>query len=249
MSKSISLINVSKNFRGKKALEEVSFEVEAGEIMALLGSNGAGKTTTLNLITGFLAPSSGKIEIHGLDHSSSHTTIKAQIGYLTSGMALYEKFSLKEVLHYFGGLHQMKKNVIDNRIEEMAEWLDFTEVINKRFPNMSSGQKQKALISTCLLHDPDILIFDEVTASLDVMAARSIMDFLIHQKTLGKTVLFSTHILSEAEYISDRMAILHDGKLLEVTTGKELMDKHGVTSLTDAFYQTFEPLEKLKKSA
>lgn len=232
----LELKDITKSFLNTEAVKDISFTINYGEVLALLGSNGAGKTTTLNMIAGFLLPSSGDILIDGkLNHRQHNREIKNKIGYLTNNMRLYEKFSIRECLEFLGKLRGIDKSVVKNRIEELEALFDLNSYIDKKFQELSSGQKQRSLISATLLHDPDILILDEITANLDVPTARLIMDFLKEEKQKGKAILFSTHILSEAEYLSDKMAIIHDGRIMDQCSASDFMQKHGANNLTDAF--------------
>jgi sodium transport system ATP-binding protein len=232
----LELKNISKSFLDKTAVEDVSFKVEYGEVLALLGSNGAGKTTTLNMIAGFLMPSSGEVLVNGQwNHAKHNKEIKNTIGYLTSNMRLYEKFSIRECLQFLGKLRDIEKKQIKIRIEELCELFEIGDYVDKKFQELSSGQKQRSLIAATLLHDPKILILDEITASLDVPTARLIMDFLKKEKSKGKAILFSTHILTEAEYLSDQMAIIHDGRIMDQCSASDFMAKHNSNNMTDAF--------------
>jgi len=233
----IQIEKVVKKFPGKVAVDGVDLTVDKGEIVALLGSNGAGKTTLLNMIAGFLVPNEGTISVEGMNHFDHYKEIRNRLGYLTNGMALYDKFSVKESLKYLGDLRNIDAKKIDLRTIELVEKLEMGEFITKKFPDLSSGQKQRALIAATIFHDPSILIFDEVTSSLDVLTCRSIMEFLKEERDRGKAILYSTHILSEAEYISDRVSIIHEGKIMKNTNCAELMQEYGCTNMTEAFYR------------
>ena len=231
----LELKNISKSFLDKEAVREVSFKVNYGEVLALLGSNGAGKTTTLNMIAGFLMPSSGEVIINGVwNHTNHNKEIKNIIGYLTSNMRLYEKFSIRECLQFLGKLRSIEKSKIKQRIDELCNLFEIESYIDRKFQELSSGQKQRSLIAATILHDPKILILDEITASLDVPTARLIMDFK-KEKSKGKAILFSTHILTEAEYLSDQMAIIHDGRIMDQCSSSDFMKKHQSNNMTDAF--------------
>ncbi|MEI8347035.1 MAG: ABC transporter ATP-binding protein, partial [Pseudomonadota bacterium] len=232
----IEIVELTKKFPGKLAVDHLNLEIPYGQITALLGSNGAGKTTTLNMIVGFLRPDSGIVRIGGKDNFTNLIEAKRKIGYLGTEMALYEKFSVKECWEFFAKLRGLDRVALQERIKKWVDYFEMGDFLDKKFHELSSGQKQKSLIVSSILHDPEILIFDEVTASLDVLTCRLIMNFLKEEKSRGKAVLFSTHILSEVEYLSDQVAILHEGKLRDVTTSANLLQKHNVTNLTDAFY-------------
>lgn len=232
--------NLKKQFADHVAVNDISFEVPYGKITALLGANGAGKSTSLNMIAGIMLPSSGKIEIAGLNYDNHYKTIKNKLGYLTCDMSLYETFSVFESLKFLGELKGYSQTKILDRINELCEVFHLHEILDKYYSELSSGQKQRSLISASIFHDPEILIFDEVTASLDLVISKSIMDFLKKEKERGKAVLFSTHILSEVEYISDRILMIKKGCLVSETTYHDLITSTGANNLTDAFYQALK---------
>jgi sodium transport system ATP-binding protein len=236
----IKVHNLRKQFVDFVAVDDVSFEIPFGQITALLGANGAGKSTTLNMIAGIMIPTSGSIEIGGLDLMKHNKEIKNKLGYLTSEMALYATLSVKENLELFAQLKGLSKSKTQGRIDELCHLFKLDTFINKHFKELSSGQKQRALIANSILHDPEILIFDEVTASLDIMAAKSIMDYLKSEKARGKAVIFATHILSEVEYISDRILMVKKGRLVEETTYPDLIKNTGATTLTEAFFSALK---------
>lgn len=236
----IKVQNLKKLFSDHIAVNDVSFEVPYGKITALLGANGAGKSTSLNMIAGIMLPSSGKIEIGGLNYENHYKEIKKKLGYLTSDMALYESFSVFESLKFLGELKGYTPSKILDRANQLCEVFNLHEIMDKYYSELSSGQKQRSLISASIFHDPEILIFDEVTASLDLVISKSIMDFLKAEKERGKAVLFSTHILSEVEYISDRILMIKKGSLVSETTYQELISSTGAKNLTDAFYQVLK---------
>ncbi|MGB0452380.1 MAG: ABC transporter ATP-binding protein [Bacteriovoracaceae bacterium] len=246
--KAIVLKNLTKKFLDVTAVDDLSLKVGYGEVVALLGSNGAGKTTTLNMITGFLTPNFGEVLINEKwNHKNHYREIKNEVGYLTGSMQLYDKFSIKECLLFLADLRSLEKDFVSKRMEELVQLFQMESYLKKKFSELSSGQKQRALIAATILHDPRILILDEITANLDVPSARLIMDFLKLEKERGKAILFSTHILSEAEYLSDQIAIIHNGKVMEKTTSSEFKQKFGVTNLTDAFCDAIESFNKVKK--
>lgn len=233
----IKLINVSKHFKDKIAVDNISFKVPYGKVTALLGSNGAGKSTTLNMISGLLDPTSGSIEICGLSYQSHYKQIKSKLGYLTAEMSLYEALSPRDNLELLANFKNMTSNEYQQRLQELVLRFDMETFLDAPFSSLSSGQKQRALIAAATIHDPEIIIFDEVTASLDILNSKEIMDFVIEQKNKGKAVIFSTHILSEVEYISDNIIIIEKGKIVNRTDYRKLMQDHNAVNITDAFYQ------------
>ena len=235
----MSIKNLTKKYKDIIAVDDISFEIPHGEITALLGANGAGKSTTLNIIAGILDPSAGEVTFSNMSYKKNYKEIKSKIGYLTSDMSLYKDFSIYENLMILSELRGFKKQDAKRKIDELSQYLNFKEVLSKNFNEISSGQKQRALIASSILHDPEILIFDEVTASLDIVISKSIMDFLIFEKKKGKAIIFATHILSEVEYISDRILMLERGILIRDTTFCELINESKSMTMTETFCNIF----------
>jgi sodium transport system ATP-binding protein len=233
----IKITNLTKRFKDKTAVNDISFEIPYGEITALLGSNGAGKSTTLNMIAGILTPTTGLIEFEGKSFEANYKEIKANLGYLTADMALYETFTVLETLKLLGELKGFSQKQIKNRIEELVAAFSLGEILNKHYSELSTGQKQRSLISASIIHDPKILIFDEVTASLDLVISKDIMDFIKSERDRGKAIIFSTHILSEVEYLSDRILMIERGKLVRETNYQDLIQDTNSDNITEAFYK------------
>ncbi len=242
----IKVQNLRKVFQETVAVESLSFDIPFGEVTALLGSNGAGKSTTLNMIAGILLPTEGSIEFAGLNFKDHYKEIKSQLGYLTSDMELYESFTVQETLEVLAEMKGFSKKQTKSRIEELTEEFSLQECLHKHYSELSSGQKQRSLISSSIIHDPKILIFDEVTASLDLVVSKDIMDYLIKEKERGKAIIFSTHILSEVEYISDRIIMIEKGHLVKDTTYEELIGEYQSKNITEAFYHAL--LDEQKRS-
>ncbi len=236
----INVKNLSKSFKDIIAVDDISFNIPYGQITALLGSNGAGKSTTLNMLAGLLAPTQGTIDYSGRNFTKHYKEIKSTLGYLTCDMALYDTFSIHESLKFLGSLKGFSNIQINDRIDELASQFDLTSFIDKNFTELSSGQKQKSLIAASVIHDPEILIFDEVTASLDLIISKEIMDFIKAQKERGKAVIFSTHILSEVEYLSDNILMIEKGKIVKETNYIDLIKSSNSQNLTDAFYKALK---------
>lgn len=246
----IQVQNLSKSFvvhaRQKKgepkpdkhfvALDSVSFRAETGKIYGLLGPNGAGKTTMLRCIATLLKQDAGTIEVLGLSTLNQAKEVRANIGFLTSDMKLAGSLSPRELLVFFGKLNHLGKVQIKNRIEELALYLGLEEFLDKSVEKLSTGQKQKTSIAVSLVHDPDVIMFDEPTNGLDILAAKTIVDFLLDCKNKGKTVVLSTHIMAEAEKLCDSIGILLKGQLVAQGTIKELCATYGRDSLEDVFY-------------
>lgn len=234
-----------KRFRDKKrgavcAVNDVSFSCRAGEIYGLLGANGAGKTTTLRMLATILAPSEGTAVVAGFDVAKEPQKVRAHVGFLSAATALYGRLSAQEMVEYFGRLHGLEELTLQRRIDEIFARLEMNDFRDRRCDKLSTGMKQKVSIARTLVHDPSVMIFDEPTAGLDVMAARTIAGFIRECRDAGKTVVFSTHVMSEVEKLCDHIGIIHDGKLLAEGTLAELRTRFGIQDLEDLFVKVVE---------
>lgn len=238
----IAATQLCKNFHDKKrgdihAVENVSFTCKPGEIYGLLGANGAGKTTTLRILATILAPSSGTASVAGFDVIREPQKVRAHVGFLSTATALYDRLTAAETVEYFGQLFGLDSATIARRTSELFKALDMEEFRDRRCAKLSTGMKQKVSIARTLIHDPPVMIFDEPTNGLDVMAARSITDFIHQCRDRGKTVIFSTHVMSEAEKLCDRIGIIHGGKMRAEGTLAEMRQKYGKDSLEEIFVE------------
>ena len=224
-----------KNFPGVRAVDHVSFRVRAGEIVGLLGPNGAGKTTTLRMLAGILTPDAGRVSISGLDLHRRPLEAKRRLGFLSGDTQLYNRLTPREVLRYFGELYGLGGSPLERRIDTLTEQLEMTEFASRPCGTLSAGQKQRANIARAFLHEPDLLVLDEPTTALDVISGQFIVDTIQRERAAGKAVLFSTHIMSEAEYLCDRILLIHRGALFDAGTLDELLAHSGQQNLTDAF--------------
>ncbi len=210
------------------AVEDVSFIAMPGRVMALLGPNGAGKTTTLRMLATILTPTSGTALVDGLDVRENPLAVRRRLGYISGDTGVYERMTAREMVTYFGRLHQMEEAAIKSRVAEIIEMLDMGSFADRMAGTYSLGQKQKLSIARTIIHDPPVLVFDETTANLDERVARTVNDFLLASKERGKCVVLSTHVLSEADRLADDVAIIHHGRILargtieEVTGGRDL---------------------------
>jgi sodium transport system ATP-binding protein len=234
-----------KRFRDKKrgtvcAVDGVSFSCRPGEIYGLLGANGAGKTTTLRMLATILAPSEGTAIVAGFDVTKEPQKVRAHVGFLSAATALYGRLSAQEMVEYFGRLHGLEERTLQRRIDEIFERLEMNDFRDRRCDKLSTGMKQKVSIARTLVHDPSVMIFDEPTLGLDVMAARTIVAFIRECRESGKTVVFSTHVMSEVEKLCDHIGIIHDGKLLTEGTLPELRARYGIQDLEDLFVKVVE---------
>ena len=231
---------LGKRFGTVVAVDNVDLVVHAGEVVGLLGPNGAGKTTTLRMLAGILAPSAGVVQIDGVDMRAEPLVAKAKIGFLSGDTQLYQRLSPREVLRYFGRLYGMDAARIARRTDELVRDLEMDDFEERPCGTLSAGQKQRANIARAFLHEPDLLILDEPTTALDVLSGRFIVEAIRRERAAGRAVLFSTHIMSEAEYLCDRIALLHQGRLVDTGTQPELLARAQAANLTDAFLHHVE---------
>lgn len=185
------------------AVDHVSFQVEQGEILGILGPNGAGKTTLLRMLGSLMLPTSGSVEIEDKEGNriTDAVLLKRSIGYLSGNTKLYHRLSTREMLYMLGEIYEIDKEEIVRRVEEIGKVLDMESFLDNRIEKLSTGQTQRASIARCLIHEPDIYIFDEPTLGLDILSADAIVNFMKAQKERGKTVLYSTHYLEEAQFL------------------------------------------------
>ncbi len=217
------------------AVDGVSFDAGDGEIVCLLGVNGAGKTTTMRVLSTVFHPTSGTARIQGYDIVSQPQKVRENLGFLSGDTGLYNRLRPREFITYFGRLNGMDDSDIKARIDQMAELLDMKDFLDKKIEFLSSGMKQKVSIVRSIIHDPPVMIFDEPTSGLDILTARNIIAFIRDCKAKGKCVIFSTHIMREAERLADRIVMIHKGKVLANGTLEELRSTAGQTDLDDVF--------------
>jgi sodium transport system ATP-binding protein len=234
--------HLTKTFRDRKrgeirAVEDVSFRVAPGQIYGLLGANGAGKTTTLRLLATLLQPTRGGATVAGFDVAAQPAEVRARVGFLAASTALYARLTARETLAYFGRLNGMTDADIAARTRSLADDLGMHDFLDRRCDKFSTGMKQKTSIARTLIHDPPVMIFDEPTLGLDVMAARTIVQFVRDCRARGKTVIYSTHIMSEVEKLCDVIGIIHDGRLLAEGTLAGLRVSYRENDLEEIFVQ------------
>ena len=236
----IHVSGLSKTFSDPKrgtrlAVDDVSFDVRAGEVFGLLGPNGAGKTTTLRMLATLLKPSSGTAMLNGFEISREPQKVREQIGFLSGDMGLYGRLTPLEILDFFGKLNGMDDNRRAARIEKLTTMFDMKSFAGVRTDKLSTGMKQKTAIARTMLHDPPILILDEPTSGLDVPTARAIEMAIVGAKNAGKCVLYSTHVMEEAEYLCDRIGVIGGGKMKMIGTMDELRAATGKQRLREIF--------------
>lgn len=219
------------------ALNNVSFAVDSGEIVGVLGPNGAGKTTLLRIISGLMKPTSGQVVIKTKDKRvlSDPIEIKKNIGYLSENTKLYGRFSIREILNILGKVYKMEDSEIENRINEIFNLMNLQDFGDNRIEKLSTGQKQRASIARCLIHNPDIYIFDEPTLGLDILSSETIINFMKSEKKRGKSVIYSTQYMEEAEFLCDRIVMIHKGKIIASGTPEKLKKETSTNSLRETF--------------
>ena len=258
----IEVMGISKCFRRRKqkggglykkffgqdrkmfyAVRDVSFHAEAGSILGLLGPNGAGKTTLLRMLSTALKPTAGTANFNGIDIIENPLEVRKRIGFLSDDTGLYGRLTAREMIEYFGKLHGMEHKRLKERVNELFNLLDMTSFADKRNDSLSSGMKQKVSIARTLVHDPEVIIFDEPTTGLDVAAAEAILQFIESCKAEGKTVLFCTHHMHEVDSLCDRVVILHQGHLCFQGSLEEMRSRTGQTHLDKAFLALIDSAE------
>src|SRR5881296_3870433 len=235
-----------KRFQDKKrgeirAVEGVSFRCLPGQIYGLLGANGAGKTTTLRMLATILEPTDGTAIVAGYDIVEQSEKVRANVGFLSTATALYPRLTAQEMVEYFGRLNGLDEATLKKRVDSIFNRLDMNGFRDRRCDKLSTGMKQKTSIARTLVHDPPVMIFDEPTGGLDVMTARTITGFIRECRNNGKTVIFSTHVMSEVEKLCDTIGIIQSGKLLAEGPLDQLRQKYSENDLEEIFVKVVAP--------
>ncbi|MDB5084046.1 MAG: transporter related [Bacilli bacterium] len=237
----LEVVNLSKKFRTKKGevvgVDRVTFSAKPGQVYGLLGPNGAGKTTTLRMIATLMQADQGEIRVDGYDVRSEPHEVRKRIGYLSSETGIYERFTPRQQLHFFADISGMAPSVTERRIKELSLRLGMGEFLDRRVNRFSTGMKQKVSIARALIHNPSVVIFDEPTTGLDLFAARSVVRTIRELRSEGKTIILSTHIMSEAEQLCDRIGIIHKGTLFQSGTLDELRMQTGLMHMDEIFFR------------
>lgn len=231
----IEVRNLHKSFGKVKAVSDMTFEARDGEITGLLGPNGAGKTTTLRMLYSLLPPDEGDIRIDGLDPTRDAMAIKTTLGVVPDSRGLYTRLTARENIRYFGELHNLPKQTIEERIESLAATLDMGEFIDRRTEGFSQGQRVKVAIARAMVHQPQTVLMDEPTNGLDVMSTRALREYIRSLKDSGQSVVLSTHIMQEVAALCDRIVIIAKGKVAATGTVDELISRSGRDTIEDAF--------------
>ena len=221
----VAVDRLEKALGANKVLRGISFEAQAGEIFGLLGPNGAGKTTTLRIICTLLSPDAGSVEVLGFNTRTAPDQVRRRIGVVTADIGVYPRLSARENIEYFARLCGLEGAELIRKVDGVVERLDMGSFAKQRAESLSSGQKQKVAIARAIVHDPDVLMFDEPTSNLDVLASKEVREFMVEVKGRGKCVIFSTHVMHDAERLCDRMTIIHHGRVVASGPTEEVRGK------------------------
>jgi ABC-2 type transport system ATP-binding protein/sodium transport system ATP-binding protein len=225
----------NSNGREIVAVDGVSFQVGSGEVFGLLGPNGAGKTTTLRMVVGLLRPDAGYAEIGGYRTLNCPDQVKARIGLVSASAGVYPWLSVREMLLFFADLYGLGVEQAKANLERLADILDMHSYLDRRCLTLSTGQTQRVTLARALIHDPPVMLLDEPTRGLDVIASQVVFDYIDHLREEGKAIIVSTHRLDEAERLCDRFGLLLDGKILHQGSMDELVSATGQNSLIEMF--------------
>jgi len=232
----IEVEGLTKSFGTAHAVEDVWFKVQPGEIFGLLGPNGAGKTTTLRMLCTVLQPSAGYATIAGFDIRTQASEVRRHVGFLSANTGVYDRMTAYEMVEYYGKLYGLRDDALTSRLDELFNAFQMNDFRNVVGGKLSTGMKQKVSIARAIVHDPPVLIFDEPTNGLDVLVQRAVLANIAELRGRGKTILFSTHIMSEVEKLCDRVAIMSRGRIVTAGTLDELRVKHGQEDLEELFF-------------
>ena len=219
------------------ALDGISFDAEPGQVYGLLGPNEAGKTTTLRILSTVLRPTAGSATVNGFDVLTQPSQVRRQIGFMSANTAVYDRMTGWEMVEYFGRLHGIPERELAGRMERLFRRLKMNDTRDVLGAKMSTGMKQKVSVARAIVHDPPVLIFDEATARLDVLVARALLNTVAELRDHDKCIVFSTHIMREAEKLCDRIAIMHRGQILAEGTLEQLREQHHEHDLEELFFQ------------
>ncbi len=236
----VELEGLAKAYGKTKALRGVSFKVADGEVFGLLGPNGAGKTTTLRILSTLVKADSGSARVNGLDVGTQPLAVRRILGIVNGGMGLYERLTGREILTFFARFYGLQGEELDRRIAWASETLKIDAALDRQVRHMSSGMIQKVIVARAILHKPPLLLLDEATRGLDVFARRSLLDLVMRYRDEGKTVIYSTHVIPEAEEVCNRVGFLYQGRILFVGSISEAKKRYQTDSLERAFIKAAE---------
>lgn len=231
-------IKVNKKHEQEKfnAVNGISFDVKNGRILGILGPNGAGKTTLLRMMAGIMEPTKGKIIVDEMDYKSREIEIKKRIAFLSGNTKIYGALSPYELLKTCGNMYDVTESELENRIKEISNILQMNDFLYNRIEKLSTGQTQRVNIARCLVHNPSYYIFDEATSGLDIITSQIILNFIKDEKKKGKTIIYSTHYMEEAENICDDIIMINKGNIVATGTPSKIKEQTKTTNLRDAFF-------------
>jgi len=234
-AKSLTKVFFEKTRRQIIVVNNLNFIANDGEIFGLLGPNGAGKTTTLRIIATILKPTAGTVIVDGNSVIEVPGKVRRNIGFMTGETKLYDRLTVRETFKYFGKLYNVDDIRLEKRIEELILMFGLNEVRDRRIANLSDGMRQKVSLGRTIIHNPKNLILDEPLTGLDILARRTVTNFIKEAKKRNNCIIFSTHVMSEAEELCDRIAIINKGLILDIGAKEELKARHRATTLEDIF--------------
>ena len=237
----IEVRDLCKFFRGADgsevaAVDHIHFTVRPGEVFGLLGPNGAGKTTTLRMLCTVLKPTAGFATVAGFDVVTQPSEVRRHVGFLSANTGVYDRMTAWEMVDYYGRLYGLNGNELTARMEYLFDVLQMNEFRDVAGGRLSTGMKQKVSIARAMVHDPPVLIFDEPTAGLDVLVQRAVLRGIADLRGRGKTILFSTHVMTEVEKLCDHVAILSRGRIVAAGTLPELREQYKQDDLEELFF-------------
>jgi sodium transport system ATP-binding protein len=222
------------------AVAGISFTCEPGRVCTLLGPNGAGKTTALRMIATLLKPTRGTIEVAGFDTVKQASEVRRRLGFLTGSTKLYDRLTPNEVVKYYADLHGMEQSTFNKRRDELFTLLDIHGFATRRIAKLSTGMRQKVSIARTMIHDPEVVVFDEPTVGLDVVTSKHIIELIRGCREAGKTVIFSTHIMSEVSLLSDDLIVVHKGRICYNGTFDQFRSQMKGESVEEEFIRLLE---------
>jgi len=235
--------HLTKTFAGTDrhpvaALKDVSFTAEPGRVFGLLGVNGAGKTTCLRILATLITPDQGVASVQGYNVATQPTEVRRSLGFVSGSTAVFGRLTPREMLACFGQLNGLQGAVLGDRIEALVDRLNLAPFADRLCDQLSTGQKQRVSIARAMLHDPPVLIFDEPTSGLDVVTAQTVMEWIEDVREAGRTVLLSTHVMSEVDRLCDEVAVLHEGRICAVGTPEALRASTDSRTMEESFLRT-----------
>lgn len=233
----LEIDRLSKRYGQQAALDEVSFTAHEGEVFGLLGPNGAGKTTLLRTASTLLRASGGAVRVAGHDVAHDPETVRRQLGVVNGGMGLPPRLTGLEVLREQAALYGLSRAAADARILVLRGELGLEDVLDRQTQTYSTGMKQRVVVARAVIHDPPVLLLDEAASGLDILARRQLMDYVLARRQPGRLVVYSTHVMSEAEELCDRVVILNQGRVLALGTVPEILASAGQPGLERAFFE------------